>query len=34
MSGQATGTGMSPIVKTVCSWVSGFILLYGIQVVL
>ena len=26
--------GMSPIVRTVCGWVAGFILLYGIQVVL
>jgi multicomponent Na+:H+ antiporter subunit B len=25
---------MSPIVRTVCGWVAGFILLYGIQVVL
>ena len=34
MSRPANQPGMSPVVKTVCGWVSGFILLYGIQVIL
>jgi multisubunit Na+/H+ antiporter MnhB subunit len=28
------GDGMSMIVKTVCGWVKGFILLYGIHIIL
>ena len=34
MSGIESKAHMSPIVRTVCGWISGFILLYGIQVVL
>jgi multicomponent Na+:H+ antiporter subunit B len=34
VSDPAERRGMSMIVKTVCGWVKGFILLYGIQVIL
>lgn len=34
MSGSDSRAHMSPIVTTVSGWVSGFILLYGIQVIL
>ena len=34
MSGPQDSQGMSMIVKTVCGWVKGFILLYGIHIIL
>ncbi len=34
MSGQKPTEGMSLIVKTTCGWLKGFILLYGIHIIL
>ena len=34
MNQQGSSEGMSLIVKTVCRWLKGFILLYGIQIIL
>ncbi|MGI9517194.1 MAG: MnhB domain-containing protein [Pirellulaceae bacterium] len=34
MSDQKPAEGMSLIVKTTCSWLKGFILLYGIHIIL
>lgn len=34
MNGSRKRDGMSLVVKTVCSWMKGFILLYGINVIL